>query len=29
MEIKSDQKHVEYIFVEFTKYATLGTYGAA
>ena len=29
MDIKSDQKQVEYIFVEYTKCATLGTYEAA
>ena len=29
MEIKGDQNHVEYSFVEYTKYATLGFYGAA
>ena len=29
MEIKGDKMQKEYIFVEYTKYATLGTYGAA
>ena len=29
MEIKGDQNHVEYIFVEYKKYATQDTYGAA